>query len=50
MVPGWYVKAQGNYPVKVMNVKCLIAYLLHERRLYGPEQLKRDICHRPGLE
>jgi hypothetical protein len=40
VVPGWYVKAQGNYPVKVMNAEYLIDYLLHERRLYKPDQLK----------
>ncbi len=37
----WYVKARGNYLVKVMNAKYLMEnYLLHAERRFSPEQLK----------
>jgi hypothetical protein len=28
VVPGWWVEAKGNYPVKVMNAKYLVGYLV----------------------
>jgi hypothetical protein len=41
VVPGWYVEAAGNYPVKVMNAKYLVEnYLLQAQRRFSPEQLK----------
>lgn len=41
VVPGWYVKSQGNYAVKVMNASYLVTeYLLKEPKLYKEEQLK----------
>ena len=43
VVPGWYVKPKGNYPVKVMNAKYLVGYLKGARRLFSPEQLETTI-------
>jgi hypothetical protein len=40
VVPGWYVTARGNYPVKAMNVTYLVNYLKGEKRLFTPEQLE----------
>jgi hypothetical protein len=40
VVPGWYVEAQGNYPVKVMNEKYLVGYLKGAKRLFTLDQLE----------
>jgi len=39
VVPGWYVEAKGNYPVKVMNADYLVKYLKGAKRVYKPEEL-----------
>lgn len=39
VVPGWYVKPKGNYPVKVMNAKYLVGYLARMKPLFTHEQL-----------
>ena len=43
VVPGWYVKTKGNYPVKVMNATYLVGYLKGVRRVFSPEQLETTI-------
>ena len=43
VVPGWYVKTQGNYPVKAMNATYLVGYLKGAKRLFSPEQLETTI-------
>ena len=43
VVPGWYVKPKGNYPVKVMNATYLVGYLKGMKRLFSPEQLETTI-------
>jgi hypothetical protein len=43
VVPGWYVKTKGNYPVKVMNATYLVGYLKGARRVFSPEQLETTI-------
>jgi hypothetical protein len=43
VVPGWYVKSKGNYPVKAMNATYLVRYLKGERRVFSPEQLETTI-------
>ena len=40
VVPGWYVKTKGNYPVKAMNATYLVGYLKGARRVFSPEQLE----------
>jgi len=40
VVPGWYVTARGNYPVKAMNATYLLNYLKGEKRRFTPEQLE----------
>jgi hypothetical protein len=41
VVPGWYIKTQGNYSVKAMNATYLVEdYLLKERRTYTDDQLQ----------
>lgn len=39
LLPGWYVKSKGNYPVKAMNATYLIDYVKGVKRLFTPEQL-----------
>ncbi|MDE2103401.1 MAG: NERD domain-containing protein [Patescibacteria group bacterium] len=40
VVPGWYAKSLGNYPVKVMPVDYLVkGVLLADKRLFTAEQL-----------
>jgi hypothetical protein len=34
VVPGWYVKPKGNYPVKVMNATYLVGYLKGVKRVF----------------
>lgn len=43
VVPGWYVKSKGNYPVKAMNATYLVGYLKGERKVFSPEQLETTI-------
>jgi hypothetical protein len=43
VVPGWYVKPKGNYPVKVMNATYLVGYLKGARPVFSPEQLETTI-------
>jgi hypothetical protein len=43
VVPGWYVKTKGNYPVKAMNATYLVGYLKGVRRVFSPEQLETTI-------
>jgi hypothetical protein len=43
VVPGWYVKSRGNYPVKAMNATYLVGYLKGEKRVFSPEQLETTI-------
>ena len=43
VVPGWYVKPKGNYPVKVMNATYLVGYLTGARRVFSAEQLETTI-------
>lgn len=43
VVPGWYVKSKGNYPVKAMNAKYLVRYLKEARSMFSPEQLETTI-------
>jgi hypothetical protein len=43
VVPGWYVKTKGNYPVKAMNATYLVGYLKGARRVFSPEQLETTI-------
>jgi hypothetical protein len=43
VVPGWYVKPKGNYPVKVMNATYLVGYLKGMKRVFSPEQLETTI-------
>ena len=41
VIPGWYVKAQGNYLVKAMNAKYLVTdYLLPFKRHFSPQELQ----------
>jgi len=39
VLPGWYVKAQGNYTVKAMNATYLIGYIKGAKQVFTPEQL-----------
>ena len=43
VVPGWYVKPKGNYPVKIMNATHLVGYLKGMKRVFSPEQLETTI-------
>lgn len=44
VVPGWFVRSKGNYPVKAMNAKYLAAtYLPSAPRRYGGDQLQAVI-------
>ena len=43
VVPGWWVKSKGNYPVKAMNAKYLVGYLKGMGRLFSAEQLETTI-------
>ena len=38
VVPGWFVRAKGNYSTKVMNAKYLVGYLSDARRVLTPEE------------
>ncbi|MHC1765882.1 MAG: nuclease-related domain-containing protein [Verrucomicrobiia bacterium] len=40
VVPGWYVKTMGKYPVKAMNAKYLTSFLVGEPKRFTTEQLK----------
>ena len=39
-MPGWFVKAQGNYPVKAMNATYLMRHLKGAKPLFTLEQLE----------
>ena len=44
VVPGWFVRSKGNYPVKAMNAKYLAAsYLPSAARRFTPDQLQTTI-------
>ena len=43
VVPGWYVKSKGNYPVKAMNATYLVGYLKGAKPMFPPEQLETTI-------
>jgi hypothetical protein len=40
VLPGWYVKTRGNYPVKVMNAVYLVGYLTGANRMFTTEELQ----------
>ena len=40
VVPGWYVKALGNFPVKVMNATYLVGYVAEAKAQCTAEQLR----------
>ena len=40
VVPGWYVEAQGSFPVKVMNATYLVGYLKGTKPLFTLGQLE----------
>jgi hypothetical protein len=35
VIPGWFVRSSGNYPVKVMNAKYLRGFLSREPKTFG---------------
>ncbi len=39
VIPGWFVRANGNYPVKVMNSKYLKGFLPGQPKTFGPSIL-----------
>jgi hypothetical protein len=39
VIPGWFVRVHGNYPVKVMNAKYLRGFLPRESRTFAPAML-----------
>jgi len=39
VVPGWYVKSKGNYPVRAMNAIYLVEYLKGAKRMFTADQL-----------
>jgi hypothetical protein len=40
VMPGWWVESTGDYPIKAMNEKYLVNYLLNAKRLFAPQQLQ----------
>ena len=44
VVPGWWVEAKGNYPVKVMKTE-FVKYLAGRKRQFTPAQLE-PVCRR----
>ena len=40
VVPGWYVKTSGKYPIKAMNATYLVGYIKGTKPLFTPEQLQ----------
>ena len=40
VVPGWWVESLGNYPIKAMNAKYLVGYLVRSERRFTAEQLR----------
>jgi hypothetical protein len=40
VVPGWYVTAKGNYPVKAMPAAYLVGYLKSEKPRFSQEELQ----------
>lgn len=40
VIPGWYVKTEGNHAVKAMNAKYLTGYLPSCEHRFSPEQLQ----------
>ena len=45
VVPGWFVEAQGTYPVRAMNAEYLIRYIAESKPRYEGHQLQ-GILHR----
>ena len=40
VVPGWWVEPSGNFPVKAMNAKYLVRYLMSHKRQFALDQLE----------
>ena len=49
VVPGWYVKPRGNYPVKVMNATYLVGYVKGMKRRNGASSSQRPFLLRQGV-
>ena len=44
VIPGWYVEAKGNFPVKVMNTNYARSYLRDQPAKIDPAQVRRIIA------
>lgn len=45
VVPGWWVEAEGNYEVKVMNAKYLVGFLESQPRRFTQAQLEPVVAY-----